>query len=113
MEDGARQNACYVRDANWHIAGRGRAYYAGWRPLDQLNIAVTLQRSDDGQSWSKVVSRTCGVTDIPDGLPGAMCLTPAQYVEAGTLYRSRVFLVLFFRDGAVKTTTPTFSPITS
>ena len=113
--DGGHQNACYIRDADWHVAARGRAYYDGWARLDQLNISVTLQRSTDGASWANVVSKTCGFTggNIPSELPGANCITSGQYVEAGALYRARTFLVLFFQGGAVKVTTPSYSGITS
>jgi hypothetical protein len=40
-------------------------------------------------------------------------LTAAQWVDAGTLYRARTFLVLFEANGTVRTTNPTYSPITS
>jgi len=113
--DGAHQNACYIRDADWHIAAKGRAYYDGSAPLDQLNISVTLQRSTDNTTWTSVVSKTCGFVDgdIPNDIPGSSCFTSARYVDAGVLYRTRTFLVLFFRSGAVKVTTPSYSGITS
>src|SRR3990172_9311231 len=68
---GGHQMACYVRSANYEIAARGRAYYDGGERLDQLNISVTLQRSSNGTSWTNVVSRVCGFTDVPSEMPGA------------------------------------------
>jgi hypothetical protein len=110
---GAWQNACYIRSANWEIAARGKGFYDGYRRLDQLNVAVTLQTSMDGTHWSSVVSRSCGFTDVPDEPPGGVCTTAARYLDAGMLYRTRTFLVLFGADGSVAATTPTYSPITS
>jgi len=110
---GGHQMACYVRSANYEIAARGRAYYDGGERLDQLNISVTLQRSSNGTSWTNVVSRVCGFTDVPSEMPGASCLTTARYVDAGMLYRARTFLVLFETNGTIRTTAPSFSPVTS
>jgi hypothetical protein len=110
---GAHQSACYVRNANYQVAARGRAYYDGAQRLDQLSISVTLQISDNGTTWSNVTSRVCGFTDIADTAPGEQCLTSARWVEVGSLYRARTFLVLFGEDGSVRTTAPSFSPITS
>jgi hypothetical protein len=110
---GAWQNPCYIRSANWEIAGRGKAYYDGPDRLDQLNVSVTVQSSIDGTHWSPVVSRSCGFTDIPRDAPGALCTTAVRYVDAGVLYRTRTFLILFSANGSVLITAPTFSPITS
>jgi hypothetical protein len=110
---GGFENACYIRSANWEIAGRGKGYYVGSARLDQMNISVTLQTSMDGMNWSPVTSRSCGFTDIPSEPPGGLCTTAARYIEAGALYRSRVFLILFGRDGSVTATAPTYSPVTS
>jgi hypothetical protein len=109
----AWQNACYIRSANWEIAGRGKGFYDGSRQLDRLNVAVTLQTSMDATHWSSVASRSCGFTDVPNEPPGGLCTTGARYIEAGALYRTRTFLVLFRADGSVTTTSPTFSPVTS
>jgi hypothetical protein len=113
MTPGAWQNPCYVRSANWEIAGRGKGYYNGSANLDQLSISVTVQSSIDGMHWSPVVSRSCGFTDIPTEAPGGLCATGVRYVDAGVLYRTRTFLILFGSNGQIVTTTPTFSPITS
>jgi hypothetical protein len=113
MTFGAWQNPCYIRSANWEIAGRGKAYYDGLDKLEQLSISVTLQSSIDATHWSPVVSRSCGFTDIPRDPPGALCTTAVRSVDAGVLYRTRTFLILFFADGRVVTTTSTFSPVTS
>jgi hypothetical protein len=109
---GAWQNACYIRSANWEIAGRGKAYYDGPARLEQLNVSVTLQISMDGTRWSGVASRSCGFADVPTEPPGGLCTTAVRYVDAGMLYRTRTFLVLFGADGSVATTSPTYSPIT-
>lgn len=110
---GAFQNACYIRSANWEIAGRGKGFYDGPMKLDQLNISVALQTSADATHWSTVGSRSCGFTDIPTEPPGGICTTAARYVDPGMLYRTRVFLILFGSDGSVVVTPPTFGPITS
>jgi hypothetical protein len=110
---GGYENACYIRSANWEIAGRGKGYYVGTVRLDQLNVSVTLQASMDGMNWWSVASRSCGFTAIPSEPPGGVCTTGARYVEAGTLYRSKVFLILFGSDGSVVVTQPTVSPITT
>jgi len=110
---GAYQNACYIRSANWEIAGRGKGYYTGQAKLDQLNVSVTLQTSVDGFHWSGVATRTCGFTDVPSEPPGGLCTTAVRYVEAGMLYRTRTFLILFRSDGGVVVTPPTFGPITT
>jgi hypothetical protein len=110
---GGHQSACTVRSANWEVAARGRGFYDGTTRLSQLNISVSLQASVDGVTWTTVVSRSCGFTSIPSSTPGGACLTPAQWVDAGTLYRARTFLVLFETNGTVRTTNPSYSPITS
>ena len=110
---GGHQSACYVRSADWQVAAKGRGYYDGSTKLVQMNIAVSLQASVDGFSWTTIASRSCGFTSIPGSAPGGSCLTAAQWVDAGTLYRARTFLVLFEANGAVRTTNPSYSSITS
>jgi len=110
---GGHQSACYIRSADWQVAAKGRGYYDGSTRLAQMNISVSLQFSVDGFSWTTLVSRSCGFTDVPSSSPGGSCLTAAQWVDAGTLYRARTFLVLFETNGTVRTTNPTYSPITS
>jgi hypothetical protein len=109
---GGHQSACYVRSADWQVAAKGRGYYESTR-LVQMNISVSLQASVDGISWTTLVSRSCGFTDVPSTSPGGSCLTAAQWVDAGTLYRARTFLVLFEANGTVRTTNPSYSPLTS
>lgn len=110
---GGHQSACYVRGADYQVAAKGRGYYDGSTKLAQMNISVSLQSSADGISWTTLMSRSCGFTTIPSSAPGGSCLTAAQWVEAGMLYRARTFLVLFEANGTVRTTNPTYSPITS
>ena len=110
---GGHQSACYIRSADWQVAAKGRGYYDGSTKVVQLNISVSLQSSRDGISWTTVVSRSCGFTDVPSSSPGGSCLTAAQWVDAGTLYRARTFLVLFEANGTVRTTNPSYSPLTS
>jgi hypothetical protein len=110
---GGHQSACYVRSADWQVAAKGRGYYDGSTRLVQMNISVSLQASVDGISWTTLVSRSCGFTDVPSTSPGGSCLTAAQWVDAGTLYRARTFLVLFEANGTVRTTNPSYSPLTS
>ena len=110
---GGHQSACYVRSADWQVAAKGRGYYDGSTRLVQMNISVSLQSSTDGVSWTTLISRSCGFTDIPSSPPGGSCLTPAQWVDAGMLYRARTFLVLFEANGTVRTTNPTYGPVTS
>ena len=110
---GGHQSACYVRSADWQVAAKGRGYYDGSTKLAQMNISVSLQSSIDGITWSTLVSRSCGFTDVPSSSPGGSCLTAAEWVDAGTLYRARTFLVLFEANGTVRTTNPSYSPITS
>jgi hypothetical protein len=110
---GGHQSACYVRSADWQVAAKGRGSYDGSTKLVQMNIAVSLQSSVDGISWTTIVSRSCGFTDVPSSSPGGSCLTAAQWVDAGTLYRARTFLVLFEANGTVRTTNPSYSPLTS
>jgi hypothetical protein len=110
---GGHQSACYVRSADWQVAAKGRGYYDGSTKLVQMNISVSLQSSIDGISWTTLVSRSCGFTDVPSTSPGGSCLTAAQWVDAGTLYRARTFLVLFEANGTVRTTNPSYSPLTS
>lgn len=110
---GGHQSACYVRSADWQVAAKGRGYYDGSTKLVQMNISVSLQSSIDGISWTTLVSRSCGFTDVPATSPGGSCLTAAQWVDAGTLYRARMFLVLFEANGTVRTTNPSYSPLTS
>jgi hypothetical protein len=100
---GGHQSACYVRSG----------YYDGSTRLAQMSISVSLQASVDGFSWTTLASRSCGFTDIPSSSPGGSCLTPAQWVDAGTLYRARTFLILFENNGIVRTTNPTYGPVTS
>jgi hypothetical protein len=110
---GGHQSACYVRSADWQVAAKGRGYYDGSTRLAQMSVSVSLQASTDGFSWTTLASRSCGFTDIPSSSPGGSCLTPAQWVDAGTLYRARTFLILFETNGMVRTTNPTYSPVTS
>ncbi len=110
---GGHQSACYVRSADWQVAAKGRGYYDGQTRLVQMNISVSLQSSIDGFTWTTLTSRSCGFTGVPSSSPGGSCLTAAQWVDAGTLYRARTFLVLFEANGTVRTTNPTYSPITS
>jgi len=110
---GGHQSACYVRSADWQVAAKGRGYYDGSTKLVQMNISVSLQASVDGFSWTTIASRSCGFTSIPGSAPGGSCLTAAQWVDAGTLYRARTFLVLFEANGTVRTTNPSYSPLTS
>ena len=110
---GGHQSACYVRSADWQVAAKGRGYYDGSTKLVQMNISVSLQSSIDGISWTTLASRSCGFTDVPSSSPGGSCSTAAQWVDAGTLYRARTFLVLFEANGAVRTTNPSYSPVTS
>lgn len=110
---GGHQSACYVRSADWQVAAKGRGYYDGSTKLVQMNISVSLQSSIDGITWSTLVSRSCGFTAVPSSSPGGSCLTAAEWVDAGTLYRARTFLVLFEANGTVRTTNPSYSPITS
>ena len=110
---GGHQSACYVRSADWQVAAKGRGYYDGSTKLVQINISVSLQSSVDGFSWTTLASRSCGFTSIPSSAPGGSCLTTAQWVDAGTLYRARTFLVLFEANGTIRTTNPTYSPVTS
>jgi hypothetical protein len=110
---GGHQSACYVRSADWQVAAKGRGYYDGSTRLAQMSISVSLQASVDGFSWTTLASRSCGFTDIPSSSPGGSCLTPAQWVDAGTLYRARTFLILFENNGTVRTTNPTYGPVTS
>ena len=110
---GGHQSACYVRSADWEVTAKGRGYYDGSTRLVQMNIAVSLQSSIDGFTWTTLASRSCGFTSVPSSSPGGSCLTAAQWVDAGTLYRARTFLVLFEANGTVRTTNPTYSPITS
>lgn len=110
---GGHQSACYIRSADWQVAAKGRGYYDGSTKVVQLNISVSLQSSVDGISWTTVVSRSCWFTDVPSSSPGGSCLTAAQWVDAGTLYRARTFLVLFEANGTVRTTNPSYSPLTS
>jgi hypothetical protein len=112
-EAGTYQNPCYIRSANWEIAGRGKGYVTDARAWDQLNVSVTLQTSADGTHWSNVTSRTCGFTDIPTEAPGALCTTAVRYIDAGMLYRTRTFLVLFAKSGDVVVTPATVGPITT
>jgi len=110
---GGHQSACYVRSADWQVMAKGRGYYDGTTRLDQMNIAVSLQSSFDGFTWTTLASRSCGFTNVPSSSPGGACLTAAQWVDAGTLYRARTFLVLFEANGTVRMTNPTYSPVTS
>lgn len=110
---GGHQSACYVRSADWQVAAKGRGYYDGSTKLVQMSISVSLQSSADGFSWTTLASRSCGFTDVPSSSPGGSCLTGAQWVDAGMRYRARTFLVLFEANGTVRTTDPSFSPITS
>jgi hypothetical protein len=110
---GGHQSACYVRSADWQVAAKGRGYYDGSTKVVQLNISVSLQSSVDGISWTTVVSRSCGFTNVLSSSPGGSCFTAAQWVDAGTLYRARTFLVLFEANGTVRTTNPSYSPPTS
>jgi hypothetical protein len=110
---GGHQSACYVRSADWQVAAKGRGYYDGSTKLVQMNISVSLQSSIDGITWSTLVSRSCGFTAVPSSSPGGSCLTAAEWVDAGTLYRARTFLLLFEANGTVRTTNPSYSPITS
>jgi hypothetical protein len=110
---GGHQSACYVRSADWEVAAKGRGYYDGSTRLVQMNIAVSLQSSIDGFTWTTLASRSCGFTSAPSSSPGGSCLTAGQWVDAGTLYRARTFLVLFEANGTVRTTNPTYSPVTT
>jgi len=110
---GGHQSACYVRSADWQVAAKGRGYYDGSTRLAQMSISVSLQASSDGFSWTTLASRSCGFTAIPSSPPGGSCLTAAQWVDAGMLYRARTFLILFETNGTVRTTNPSYSPITS
>ena len=110
---GGHQSACYVRSTDRQVAAKGRGYYDGSTRLVQMNIAVSLQSSANGVSWTTLASRSCGFTDIPSSQPGGSCLTGAQWVDAGIRYRARVFLVLFEANGTVRTTNPTYSAVTS
>jgi hypothetical protein len=110
---GGHRSACYVRSADRQVAAKGRGYYDGSTKLVQMNISVSLQASVDGISWTTLITRSCGFTDVPSSAPGGSCLTAAQWVDAGTLYRARTFLVFFEANGTVRTTNPTYSPITS
>ena len=80
---GGHQSACYVRSADWQVAAKGRGYYDGSTKLVQMNISVSLQSSIDAD------------------------------VSAVRAYRARTFLVLFEANGTVRTTNPSYSPITS
>jgi hypothetical protein len=107
------QSACVIRSVDWQVAAKGRGFYDGSIRLTQMNISVSVQSSVDGFAWTTLVSRSCGFTPIPSSSPGGSCLTAAMWVDAGTLYRARTFLVLFEANGTVRTTNPTYSPITS
>ena len=110
---GGHQSACYVRTADRQVAAKGRGYYDGSTKLTQMTISVSLQSSMDGVSWITLASRTCGFTDVPSAAPGGSCLTAAQWVGDGMVYRSRTYLVLFEANGTVRTTDPSYSPVTS
>ena len=110
---GGHQSACSVRSADRQVAAKGRGYYDGSTKLVQMSISVSLQSSADGFSWITLASRSCGFTDVPSAAPGGSCLTGAQWVDAGMLYRARTYLVLFEANGTVRTTDPSYSPVTS
>jgi hypothetical protein len=111
MSAGAYQNACSIHSTSSEIAGRGKGYYVGSVPLDQLSVSVALQASTDGSGWSNVASRTCGFTDIPTEPPGGVCTTGIRSAEWGMRYRTRAFLILFASNGSIVVTSPTFSPV--
>jgi hypothetical protein len=115
MPNGVYQNACYDRTMNYLVRARGRAYEASRAELDHLSISVTLQASADGTSWKAVKSAVCGFADgdIADEAPGNACTTGTVSADEGLLYRSRVFVVLFWSNGAITQTSPTFSGMTT
>jgi hypothetical protein len=112
---GIAQNACYDRSSNYLVRARGKAYVSGPYEPDQQSIAVSLQRSADGTSWTTVRSAVCGWTDgdIATEAPGNVCLTGSVSADEGLLYRARVFVLVYWRNGVVTQTSPTYSPITT
>jgi len=112
---GTVQSACYDRTVDYRARGRGRAYYDGPYSVDQMNIGVSLQRSEDGTSWTTIKSASCGWTgdNIATDTPGNVCLTGAVDVDASSLYRSRVFTLLFFSNGVIWQSGFTYSPMTT